>query len=321
MRPRKLAGDPISGRESLVGHPLDKGVPPPWASEWGQDRYGVFVGFRLDGVDTRMRWIPPGRFVMGSPKEEQGRLDREGPQHVVTLTRGFWLADTPCTQALWMAVMDDNPSRFQSPDRPVEQVSWHDCQSFLKKLGKRVPALEPRLPTEAEWEYACRADTTESSYAGEVEILGANNAPLLDEIAWYGGNSGVGFELENGDDSSGWPQKQHPHTRAGTHPVAQKRVNPWGLYDMLGNVWEWCAGDMRDYAIAAEVDPAGGPTDGQHRVVRGGSWNCDARFVRAAYRFWYEPDFRIDFRGFRLARGQDVRMRSGNREAEPTPKK
>ena len=285
-------------------HPLAIGCPPAWASGWGQDRWGVFVEFTLQEITQRLRWIPPGRFWMGSPEEEPGRFDGEGPRHQVTLTEGYWLFDTPCTQALWEAVMEKNPSRFQSPTRPVERVSWHDAQNFLKQLNGRIPDLNLTLPSEAQWEYACRADTETAIYTGELAILGERNAPALDPIAWYGGNSGIDFELDNGYDSSGWEKKQYLHTQAGTHPVQFKRANPWGLYDMLGNVWEWCQDHWHD-------NYQGAPTDGSawlsgdavaRRVLRGGSWIRYARDVRAACRYAYPPALRYDYIGFRCAR-------------------
>ncbi len=284
-------------------HPLADGNPPPWASAWGQDRFGVWVAFTIGDATQRLRWIPPGRFLMGSPETEAGRDDDEGPQHEVTISRGFWLGDTPCTQALWQAVMGSNPSRFRSPDRPVEQVSWNDVQEFLRRSEALLPGLGLVLPTEAQWEHACRAGTATATWAGGLEILGERNAPVLDPIAWYGGNSGVGFELDNGYDSSGWPEKQYPHERAGTHPVARKAPNPWGLYDILGNVWEWCADGMRTYGAEPVTDPVG-PSDATGRVLRGGSWYDLARYVRSANRHALDPGFRNSFIGFRCARVQ-----------------
>jgi formylglycine-generating enzyme required for sulfatase activity len=285
-------------------HPLIKGCPPRWASEWGEDRHGVFVAFTLENVTQRLRWIPAGAFRMGSPDEEPGRWKDEGPQHIVYIRQGFWLFDTPCTQALWQEVMGENPSQFQSPQRPVEQVSWNDVQGFLERINDRIPGLGLALPTEAQWEHACRAGTDTALYSGPIEILGANNAPALDPIAWYGGNSGVGFELEEGVDSSGWEDKQYPGSKSGTHPVGLKRPNPWGLYDMLGNVREWCADGFRNYDKAWKVDPSGPLESGASRVVRGGSWNVHARSCRCAYRGRNEPDDRDDDLGFRCARDQ-----------------
>ena len=257
-----------------------------------------------------MRWIPPGQFMMGSPENEVGRYDRE-TQHRVTLTQGFWLFDTPVTQRLWEAVMRDNPSRFKSPDRPVESVSWEECRAFIDTLNGQMRGLGLGLPTEAQWEYACRAGTTKATYAGDLDLLGDNNAPVLDDIAWYGGNSGVDFELENGYNSSSWPEKQYEHSRAGTHPIAEKKANPWGLYDMLGNVREWCADRWaRDLGSEPVVDPIG-PEEGADRVFRGGSWYDDARHVRAAYRYDYVPGNRDDNLGFRCAR---VQVQDGVRE-------
>lgn len=231
-----------------------------------------------------------------------GRLHHEGPQHAVVLTRGYWLGETLVTQALWTAVMGKNPSRFKSVDRPVESVSWEACQEFIAKVNGRVPGLEVRLLTEAEWEYACRAGTTTATWAGDLELLGASNAPRLDGIAWYGGNSGKDFDLPQGEDSSLWSEKQHPHTRAGTRPVGQKAANPFGLFDMLGNVWEWCADRYGPYEVAPAVDPWG-PATGTSRVIRGGSWTRYAMEVRAASRNANETSKGSNSIGFRLARG------------------
>jgi len=286
---------------------LRKATRPQWAHAAGRDRFGLWASFRVGEVVQRMRWIPPGRFWMGSPETEEGRDSWES-RHQVTLTQGFWLADAPCTQALWEVVMGENPSRFRSPRRPVEQVSWDDVQQFVQRLNQRTETLDVGLPTEAQWEYACRAGTETSTYAGEMQILGDRNAPILDEITWYGGNSGVGYELSDGDDASKWPEKQHPRTRVGTRDVALKQPNAWGLYDMLGNVYEWCADAWsygQDYDPGSVSDPF--QADGPYRVIRGGSWDSYARRVRAAYRRGNEPGLRYDYLGFRLARGQGLR--------------
>jgi formylglycine-generating enzyme required for sulfatase activity len=308
---------------------------PPWASGMGRDRFGLHADFTVPGTEVtqRMRWIPPGRFAMGAPDDESGRWSAEGPVHDVTLAAGFWLFDTPCTQALWAAVMRDaagdkarvaelvgkrgrwpsleamvNPSRFASPTRPVEQVSHDDLWVFIEMLNGLIPGLDLTLPSEAEWEYACRAGTETATYAGAMEILGANNAPAFDPIAWYGGNSGVGFELDNGYDSSGWDDKQFDHERAGTRPVAMKAPNAWGLYDMLGNVWEWCADTWNGSYDGAPADGSAwlnsGPGGEARRVLRGGSWFNDAQNIRAAYRFGLDPEPRSDILGFRCARVQ-----------------
>lgn len=285
----------------------------PWAADGGEDRYGRWVLFGAGGVGQRMRWIVPGTFLMGSPDNEAGRRDREGPRHEVTLSQGFWLAETPCTQELWEAVMGSNPSEFRSLQRPVERVSWEDVQAFLTRLETRLPGLNPRLPTEAEWEYACRTDTETATWLGDLKILGERNAPLLDEMAWYGGNSGVEFDLPEGWDSSGWEERQYPHQKAGTREVALKTANPWGLFDMLGNVYEWCSDRYGPYVDGPALDPQG-PEKGSARVIRGGSWLELAQNVRAAYRSWCLPVVRLSLLGFRLSRGPSQELRG----AEPS---
>lgn len=248
-------------------HPLSDGCPPDWASGWGQDSFGVFVDFTAYGVTQRMRWCPPGNFTMGASADEAIRWGGETPRHQVTLTKGFWLFDTPCTQELWQAVMDGNPSHFTaSPKLPVEMVSWGDVQTFLSRLNGHVPDLNLSLPSEAQWEYACRANSF--------------SAPDLDAVAWHDTNSG----------------KE-------THPVASKMANAWGLYDMLGNVLEWCADGKRIYGSNAVVDPVG-PAD-KARAARGGSWISPVGNVHAAYR---NAEFgRLLILGFRCARVEERR--------------
>jgi len=240
-------------------------------------------------ANIAMILIPPGRFLMGSPENEPGRESGE-IQHLAVITRPYYLGKIEVTQAQWQAVMGSNPSSFQKAGQsaPVEQVSWGNCQNFCQKLGGR-------LPTETEWEFAARSGVTRMTYAGDFEIKGANHAPGLDPIAWYGGNSGVSYE--GGWDSSGWPEKQYAHTRAGTHPVAQKQPNHYGLYDTIGNVWEWCQDYYGAYPTSQVIDYQGvtssadrvlqGVTSSANRVLRGGSWNCSARICRAANRYYY----------------------------------
>ena len=280
-----------------------------WAAGLGRDRFGLWADLVVEGVRQRLRWIPPGRFLMGAPGDEAGRWEDEGPRHAVTIGEGFWLFDTPVTQALWVAVTGDNPSAFKSPERPVEQVSFDDVRGFLGRVNEQVPGLGLVLPSEAMWEYACRAGTATAVWTGPLAILGERDAPGLDPIAWYGGNSGHGFELDDGYDSSDWPEKQYPHEKAGTRPVELKAANPWGLHDMLGNVWEWCADDWHDSYDGAPADGSAwlGPASkagGRVRVIRGGSWSGHARIVRAAFRSRFHEGPRIDLLGFRCARGQ-----------------
>ena len=261
-----------------------------------QDRVKTF---RVKGVSFRMIRIPAGEFMMGSPSNEKGRDDDE-KQHRVRITRPFYMGETEVTQGLWKAVMGDNPSRFKScgDDCPVEKVSWNDCQKFISKLNSLVPRGRFRLPTEAEWEYACRAGSRTAIYTGNLKILGKNNSPELDPIAWYGGNSCVNYS--GGWDCSGWPEKQVSCARCGTHAVAGKKPNSFGLYDMIGNVWEWCQDWYDDYPSGQVSDPAG-PSSGSARVLRGGSWDDLTRYCRSAIRFRYDPGYRDNNLGFRLA--------------------
>jgi formylglycine-generating enzyme required for sulfatase activity len=233
------------------------------------------------GVVQRMRWIPAGTFLMGSPSGEPERFGDE-TQHEVTLTQGFWLADTACTQELWEAVMGSNPSRFKGADNPVEQVSWQDCQEFLRRANAGHPGLGLRLPTEAEWEYACRAGTTTPFSFG---------SSITTDLANYDGNYDSEYNSAKGV------------YRETTVPVKEFTPNALGLYQMHGNVWEWCADWYGDYPTDSATDPAG-PDTGEVRVLRGGSWIDCAGALRSAFRFVWPPVDRDVFCGFRLSRGQ-----------------
>ena len=260
--------------------------PPPFADAWGDDEYGLWSEFHLplagakSPVIQRLRWIEPGTFLMGSPEDEPERFADEGPQHLVTLTRGFWLADTACTQALWLAVLDDNPSRFtRDAKQPVEHVDWRRVQDFLRALEILLPGITAHLPTEAEWEYACRAGTaTPFSF-------GATITP----------------ELVNYDGNHPYAGGQRALYREATVPVKSLPANPWGLYEMHGNVWEWCADGQRDYTPNPVDDPVG-PLAGDKtlRVARGGSWRDDARYARSTCRLRNQPVGVDSNLGFRL---------------------
>ncbi len=260
-----------------------KVLPQPWARAWGEDEYGIWTELELHGVAQRLRWIAPGTFLMGSPANEPERDDDE-LQHEVVLTRGFWLADTACTQALWQAVMGESPSRFKGDERPVENVSWEDCQLFLERVTSEED-LGLRLPTEAEWEYACRAGTTTPFWFGET----------------------VSTDQVNFDGNYPYAGGPKSHYREETVPVGSLPVNSWGLYEMHGNVREWCADWFGPYEDERVIDPPG-PEKGDYRVLRGGSWLNGARNCRSASRRMTLPGFQYGFIGLRLARGQESQV-------------
>jgi formylglycine-generating enzyme required for sulfatase activity len=216
--------------------------------------------------------IPAGTFMMGSPSNEPGRSDSE-TQHQVTISRPFYLQTTEVTQRQWRQTMGNNPSYFKNcgDDCPVENVSWNDVQEFIGKLNNMERTDKYRLPTEAEWEYAARAETMTRFYSGD-------NDDDLSRVGWYGENSGME-----------------------THPVGKKRPNAWGLYDMHGNVWEWVQDWKGGYPSGSVTDPEG-PSLGSYRVVRGGSWEVNAWGCRSANRNFYDPGVRIDSLGFRFFR-------------------
>jgi formylglycine-generating enzyme required for sulfatase activity len=254
--------------------------PPTWASGFGDDAFGLWVELCCRGVMQRLRWLPPGEFLMGSPKSEGG-FDGERPQHVVRLTEGFWLADTACTQAFWLAVVGgNNPSRFVGdPMLPVERVSWDDITKvFLPELQALLgTAVRVQLPSEAQWEYACRAGTTTPFWFGETITTAQVN---------YDGNHPYGKGAKG-------------LYRQRTVPVASLPANSWGFYEMHGNVWEWCRDGLRTYGSEPVTDPEG-PQDASGRVLRGGSCFLGAVFARSAYRSAYHPGYRYGHFGFRF---------------------
>jgi len=250
------------------------------------------------GVAVELVLIPPGMFDMGSPDNEPGRWKGEGPVHRVRIGRAFYIGRYEVTQEQWEKVMGANPSAFKGPKLPVERVSWDDCQEFLKKLGEMVPdpisgpsgvgaGLKPaptgprcvfRLPTEAEWEWACRAGTKTRFSFGDADAR-------LGEYAWYNANSGNA-----------------------AHPVGEKRPNAWGLHDCHGNAWEWCSDWFGEYSANPwpgkfrwTRDPQG-PATGPGRVLRGSGWDVPTDGCRSAYRNYLElfPAYRFDI-GFRVA--------------------
>ena len=246
------------------------------------DQYGLFVDLVIkDQAVQRFRRIIPGWFMMGSPEDEAER-ESWGKEtlHEVILTKGFWVADTAVTQGLWQAVIGDNPGRFKGADRPVEQVNYHDALLFLEHLNELIPEVKARLLTEAEWEYCCRA--------GSATPFSFGTRITPDQVNYNG---------------------QHPYNtglmgknRRQSVAVKSLPCNAWGLYEMHGNVWEWCQDHWQEDLFSEEpqINPQG-PENGEFQVVRGGSWFLGGRGVRSAVRGKFAPHFRNSRIGFRIA--------------------
>ncbi len=260
--------------------PIEEPTEPTAVTPTGRDIAPTFT----NSLDMEFVRIPAGEFQMGSSSEEIERLvqrygedariyfERGIPQHQVTISQPFYLGKYPVTQGQWQAVMGSNPSNHTGDlNRPVESVFWDDAQTFIQKLNERESGKQYRLPTEAEWEYACRAGTTTAYSFGD-------DPGQLGEYAWYKGNAGDK-----------------------THPVGQLKPNAWGLYDMHGNVSEWVQDRYGSdyYQESPDTDPQG-PSQGKSRVLRGGSFLFFQRFVRCAYRYVYYPQRRFDSAGFRV---------------------
>jgi formylglycine-generating enzyme required for sulfatase activity len=246
----------------------------------------------VSGID--FVWIPEGCFLMGQTETEKQTIIQERgegayknyyqdelPQHEVCLD-GFWMGKTEMTQAQWQQVMGSNPSRFEGDSRPVEQVSWNDAQKYLKKLNTQAGQEIYRLPTEAEWEYAARAGTTTPFYFGET--ISTDQANYDGDYVYGSGKKGV--------------------DRGQTTEVGSFPANAWGLYDIHGNVWEWCQDWYgSDYYATSPKDNPQGPDTWEYRVLRGGSWDDDPHGCRSAYRSRGVPGYRGDYVGFRVVAG------------------
>ena len=232
----------------------------------------------IDGIE--FVWCPPGTFLMGRNPGELDSRTGEDPRHEVTFSQGFWMSKYEITQAQWKAVMGDNPSRFRgglcnnTDNHPVDQVSWYDAQDFIAALNEARPGLKFRLPSEAEWEYACRAGTTTRFYWGDDPSWSD-----IGDYAWYSANS-------DGQ----------------THDVGQKLPNAWGLYDMCGNVWEWVEDARHNDYTGVPVDgTAWESTGGPERMVRGGSW-YNGEGCRSAFRGAIGPDGHYGDYGLRIVK-------------------
>lgn len=227
--------------------------------------------FNVKGVEFKMIRVEGGEFMMGATAEKGGDAwDDEEPAHRVSLD-SYYIGETQVTQALWKAVMGNNPSNWKGDNLPVETISWNDCQEFIRKLNQLTGRIFA-LPTEAQWEFAARGGKFSKGY----KYAGSDN---LNEVAWFGDNS-----------------------NSQTHPVVQKKPNELGLYDMSGNVWEWCNDWYHSnyYQSSPERNPQG-PTSGVSRVLRGGGWINDARGCRVSIRGYVNPDTRRIGYGMRLS--------------------
>jgi formylglycine-generating enzyme required for sulfatase activity len=248
--------------------------------------------FTIDELGMTFIRIPADTFIMGSLETELGRYDNEN-RHGVTLTQAFYMQTTEVTQGQWQTIMGGNPSRFRNCglNCPVETVSWNDVQEFLTRLNaQRDNGYEYCLPTEAQWEYAARAGSDAAFCEGDITEPEGND-PILNTLGWYVENSDAGYngcqELDDG-------------RCIGTHPVGGKNPNAWGLFDMHGNVWEWCSDWYGGYTSGSVTDPQG-PSSGDDQVLRGGCSSSLVRDCRSAFRYRHAPSFRYSSGGFRLA--------------------
>ena len=260
-----LTKEAMATQQSIVSQPTVAEQPVAQPTVANSDNISIPV---KDGISIDMVRVEAGTFKMGATAEMKNPWVLEKPTHKVTLTNDYYIGKYEVTQALWQAVMGSNPSYFKGDNLPVEQVSWNDCQEFLSKLN-RITGKTFRLPTEAEWEYAARGGKKSRG----CQYSGSNN---LSDVAWYWDNSG-----------------------SKTHAVGSKQSNELGIYDMSGNVWEWCQDWHGRYSKSSQTNPTGA-TSGSGRVSRGGCWIGDAGLCRSSYRSDDAPDDRNSDLGFRL---------------------
>ncbi len=247
----------------------------------------VFTGcgsnetFIIEEINLEMVKCPEGSFMMGSPEDEIGRYKNES-LHLVTITKPFYIGKYEVTQSQYSTLMDKNPSKYIGANNPVETVSYDDAKAFCDKMNLKYLNILPKgykfdLPTEAQWEYACRAGTNTALNNGK-NLTKEDACPNLDEVAWYSKNSGET-----------------------THEVGQKKPNAWGIYDMHGNVWEWCLDSTSGEPFSSEAvtDPIG--TTGPYKIMRGSAWKFDSTMCRSAHRFGADSNKSSNLAGFRLA--------------------
>ena len=260
-----LTKEAMAIQQSPVSQPTVAQQPVVQPTVANSDNISIPV---KDGINIDMVRVEAGTFTMGATAEMKDPYDDEKPTHRVTLTNDYYIGKYEVTQALWQAVMGNNPSKFKGDNLPVEQVSWDDCQKFLSKLN-RITSKTFRLPTEAEWEYAARGGNKSRGY----QYSGSNN---LSDVAWYDDNSGNK-----------------------THAVGTKQANELGIYDMSGNVEEWCQDWYGKYSSSSQVNPTGA-NSGSDRVIRGGSWYFITVQWRSSHRSYVSPGRRIGILGLRL---------------------
>lgn len=260
----------------LMSCGVTKSTSTSQRKEVRQDGKLVEIEFMLPGLAENntpltVVYIPAGTFMMGSPDSEPSHEENENPVHEVTISKDFFIGKYEVTQAQWLALMDENPSTEQNPNFPVNKVNWEDCQEYIKRLNAYHQTSGFRLPTEAEFEYACRAGTTTSSFFGENP-----SEEEMEKYVWFRNNS-----------------------EGELHAVGQLQPNPWGLYDMMGNIWEWCQDWYGPYPSETQIDPKG-PESGTEKVFRGPSWLGRPEWVRCADRGKFTPDNQRNTGGFRL---------------------